>query len=126
SCVEENPCRRIAMKDKLYTWADNRIYLIIMGLMVAIIAFFQPIVAFVMALVVGYMVYYTHKKIDEKNRELAKYIESLSHTFDSAAKHAIFNMPFPLSFIDDLGTVTWYNTPFLELMGGGDVLNRSI
>ena len=114
------------MKDKLCTWADNRIYLIIMGLMVAIIAFFQPIVAFVMALVVGYMVYYTHKKIDEKNRELAKYIESLSHTFDSAAKHAIFNMPFPLSFIDDLGTVTWYNTPFLELMGGGDVLNRSI
>ena len=114
------------MKDKLYTWADNRIYLAVMSLMVVILAFFQPIVAFIMALIVGYLVYYTHKKIDDKNKELAKYIEGLSNTFDSAAKHAIFNMPFPLAFIDDLGVVTWYNTPFLELIGGGDILNRSI
>jgi c-di-AMP phosphodiesterase-like protein len=114
------------MKDKLYTWADDRIYLAVMSLMVVILAFFQPIVAFIMALIVGYLVYYTHKKIENKNKELAKYIEGLSNTFDSAAKHAIFNMPFPLAFIDDLGVVTWYNTPFLELIGGGDILNRSI
>ncbi|MDX9917075.1 MAG: DHH family phosphoesterase [Gudongella sp.] len=114
------------MKDKLYTWKDVSIYLAVMGLMVLILAMFQPIVAFVMALLVGYLVYYTYRKIEEKNRELAKYTEGLSHTFDSAAKHAIFNMPFPLVFIDDMGVVTWYNTPFLELIGGGDVLDRSI
>ena len=82
------------MKDKLYTWNDVSIYLAVMGLMVLILALFQPIVAFVMALLVGYLVYYTYRKIEEKNRELAKYTEGLSHTFDSAAKHAIL---FPVN-----------------------------
>ena len=79
-----------------------------------------------MGLVLAYLVYYNHRKIEEKNKELAKYIEGLSHDFDSAAKHAIFNMPFPMVFIDEDGKITWYNTPFLTLLGEEEIVNKSI
>ena len=114
------------MKYKIFTWSDTKLYLIVIGLMVLIIAFFQPIVAFIMGIVLAYLLYYNHKKIEEKNKELAKYIEGLSHDFDSAAKHAIFNMPFPMVFINEVGKITWYNTPFLSLLGEEEIVNKSI
>ncbi len=114
------------MKYKIFTWSDTKLYLMVIALSVFIIALFQPIVAFVMAIVLAYLVYYNHRKIEEKNKELAKYIEGLSHDFDSAAKHAIFNMPFPMVFIDDDGKITWYNTPFLTLLGEEEIVNKSI
>ncbi|MGM0396404.1 MAG: DHH family phosphoesterase [Bacillota bacterium] len=114
------------MKYKIFTWADTRLYLVVIGLSVLIIALFQPIVAFIMGIVFAYLVYYNHNKIEEKNKELARYIEGLSHDFDSAAKHAIFNMPFPMVFLDDNGKITWYNTPFLSLLGEEEIFNKSI
>ncbi len=114
------------MKYKMFTWADTKLYLIVIGLSVLIIAFFQPIVAFIMGIILAYLVYYNSKKIEEKNKELARYVEGLSQDFDSATKHAIFNMPFPMVFIDDAGKITWYNTPFLSLLGEEEIVNKSI
>lgn len=114
------------MKYKIFTWADTKLYLIVIGLSVLIMAFFQPIVAFIMGIILAYLVYYNHKKIEEKNKELARYVEGLSQDFDSATKHAIFNMPFPMVFIDDAGKITWYNTPFLSLLGEEEIVNKSI
>ncbi|WP_422486006.1 DHH family phosphoesterase [Gudongella sp. DL1XJH-153] len=114
------------MKYKMFTWADTKLYLIVIGLSVLIIAFFQPIFAFIMGIILAYLVYYNSKKIEEKNKELARYVEGLSQNFDSAAKHAIFNMPFPMVFIDNEGKITWYNTPFLTLLGEEEIVNKSI
>ncbi|MDY0236813.1 MAG: DHH family phosphoesterase [Gudongella sp.] len=114
------------MKNKLFTWSDIKLYLLVMALMVVIVAFFQPLVAFILALILAYIVYYSKQKIEHKNKELSRYIEGLAHDFDSATKHAIFNMPFPIVFIDDDGLITWYNTPFLSLMEEDDLINKSI
>lgn len=115
------------MKKKgLFSWSDTKLYLIIIGLMVAIIAFYEPIVAFIGLLVLAYLVYYNYTKMDEKNKELARYVEGLSDDFDSATKHAIFNMPFPLVIIDEHGGITWYNTPFLDMIIEEDILNERI
>ncbi len=114
------------MKNKLFTWSDIRLYLIVMALMVVVVAFFQPIVAFILALIVAYIIYYSKQKIDQKKKDLNKYIEGLAHDFDSATKHAIFNMPFPIVFIDEEGLISWYNTPFLALMEEDDLINKSI
>lgn len=115
------------MKDKkLFTWSDTKLYLIIIGVLVIIIAFFEPILAFIGGLFLAYLVYYDYKNINEKNKKWARYLEDLSDEFDSATKHAIFNMPFPLVLIDEMGAITWYNTPFLELMVEDDILNERI
>ncbi len=110
----------------LFSWSDTKIYLIIIGLMVSVIAFYEPVLALIGGILLAYLIYYNLKKIHEKNKEWAKYLEELSDEFDSATKHAIFNMPFPLVLIDEMGTITWYNTPFLELMVEDDILNERI
>jgi c-di-AMP phosphodiesterase-like protein len=88
--------------------------------------FYQPIISFIMALFIGYMVYYSFKLIEDTNLLFKRAIEELSNTFDSATKHAIFNMPFPMIFVDESGKVTWYNTPFLNLSQEEDLLNRPL
>ena len=110
----------------LFRWSDTKLYLIIIGIMVIIIAIYQPVLALIGALILGYLVYYNYKNIYEKNKELAKYIESLSDEFDSATKHAIFNMPFPLVLINEDGSINWYNTPFLDMIIEDDILNERI
>ena len=114
------------MKYKLFTWSDTKIYLLVIGLSVVIIAIFQPIIAFIMGMMLAYLVYYNYKQIEQKNKEMTKYVEGLSNDFDSAAKHAIFNMPFPMVFIDDEGEITWYNTPFLKLLEEEEIVNKSL
>ena len=114
------------MKKDVFKWSDTKLYLIIIGLMVVIIAIYEPKLGFIGALLLAYLVYYDFRKTSEKKRELTKYIEDLSNEFDSATKHAIFNMPFPLVIIDKNGAITWYNTPFLEMMVEEDLLNERI
>jgi len=115
------------MKNKnLFRWSDAKQYLIIIAIMIIIIAIYQPVIALIGALVLGYLIFYSYKSMNEKNKELTKYIEGLSNDFDSATKHAIFNMPFPLVLVDENGAITWYNTPFLEMMVEEDILNERI
>ena len=105
------------MKDNnIFKWSDRKIYLLALGALTVVLAFYEPIVAFISFLLVAYLVYYSISKSQEKNRELKKYVEGLSDKFDSAAKHAIFNMPFPLVIIKESGSVVWYNTPFLNMI----------
>ncbi len=115
------------MRDKnFFSWSDTKLYLIVIGVLVIIIAFYQPVLALIGGILLAYLIIYDFRNTHEKNKEWAKYVEELSDEFDSATKHAIFNMPFPLVLTDDKGTVTWYNTPFLELMVEEDILNERI
>ena len=113
-------------KKDLFKLSDTKIYLVIIGLMVGIIAIYQPVLALIGALILGYLVFYNIRHMSEKNKELAKYVEGLADEFDSATKHAIFNMPFPLVLINQDGAITWYNTPFLDMIVEEDILNERI
>ena len=77
-------------------------------------------------LVFGYLIFYNIKNISRERREFIKYIEGLTDEFESATKHAIFNMPFPLVMIDENGGIIWYNTPFLDMIVEEDILNEII
>ncbi|MFY9483956.1 MAG: DHH family phosphoesterase [Tissierellaceae bacterium] len=115
------------MKDnKLLHWLDNRIYIIALGIMTIIIWIYQPVLGILALLATAYLIYYAYTETEKKNREVNKYIELLSEDFETAAKHAIFNMPFPLVIIDERGGITWYNTPFLDMIIEEDILNERI
>jgi len=111
---------------KLFDWSDTKIYLIIIGTMDIIIALYQPVVGFIGALILAYLIFYNIRNQNEKNKELTKYIERMSNEFDSATKHAIFNMPFPLVILDKDGSVTWYNTSFVDMIVDENIMNRNI
>ncbi len=115
------------MKDKkILNWFDNNIYLIIIGFLIGLLGLYQPILAAIGAVLLGYLIFYNIKNLRRKEKEFEKYIEGLADEFESATKHAIFNMPFPLVILDGNGIITWYNTPFLKMMGEIDLLNQKI
>ncbi len=66
------------------------------GGLIAIIAYYQPILALLLTIALAYLIYQYIITLRDKEREWTKYIEGLSEEFDSATKHAVFNMPFPL------------------------------
>lgn len=110
----------------IFRWSDNKIYLIVVALMSIIIGIYQPVFGMIGALVSIYLVYHTFVQANKNNREIIKHIENLSDSFESATKHAIFNMPFPLVIIDEKGSIKWYNTPFLDMVIEEDILNERI
>lgn len=105
---------------------DTKIQLIIIGILVFILAFYQPFMALIGAIVLVYLIYYYWKNIHIKKEEWVRYIESLGEDFESATKHAIFNMPIPLTMVDLDGSITWYNTRFLDMMEDRDILDQKL
>lgn len=112
--------------NKLFHWWDSKLYLIALSVMTIIIWIYQPVLGVIAFLVLSYLIYYAYNETSNKNKEVNKYIELLSEDFETAAKHAIFNMPFPLVIIDEKGSITWYNTPFLDMIIEEDILNVRI
>ncbi len=115
------------MDDKdLFKWKDAKVYLIIIGCLIAIIAYYKPVLALIWAVALAYLIYHYIKTIHDKEKEWTKYIEGLSEEFDSATKHAVFNMPFSLVMLEVDGTISWYNTRFLDMIDEEDILNKKI
>ena len=115
------------MNNNMFKWTDIKIYLLAIGGLSIVLFFYEPIIGFISLLVMAYLIFYGIRSSKEKNKEIAKYIERLTEKFDSAAKHAIFNMPFPLVIINESGSVTWYNTPFLDMvLDEEEIINERI
>ncbi|MCK9444685.1 MAG: DHH family phosphoesterase [Tissierellaceae bacterium] len=112
--------------NRVLKWFDNNIYLVVIGGLVIILGLFQPILGAIGGLLLGYLIFHNVKNMHRKEQEFTRYVESLSNEFESATKHAIFNMPFPLIIVDEKGSVNWYNTPFLKMIGEDDILHKSI
>lgn len=113
-------------KKKILQWEDTHIYLIIIGFLNIIMGFYQPLLSLMGFILLGYLIFHNIKSLKRKTKEFQKYIEGLSDEFDSATKHAIFNMPFPLVMLDENRKINWYNTPFLKMMEEIDLLNENI
>ena len=107
-------------------WEDINIYLIPIGILTIILWFYQPLIALISTIGLGYLIFHSIKARIRINKQLKEYVEGLSDEFDSATKHAIFNMPFPLVMLDEKGAISWYNTPFLKMMDERDLLNEAI
>lgn len=105
---------------------DIVIQSVLIGILTVALWYFEPLAGFVATLILGYSIFQNIKRADRTEKDFVKYVEGLSDDFDSATKHAIFNMPFPLVMINDQNIVTWYNTPFLNLFDKKDIINEHI
>lgn len=105
---------------------DTKIHLVLIGILVFILAFYQPIIASIGVIILLYLIYHYWKNARIKREEWVKYIEGLTDEFESATKYAIFNMPIPLSMVDLDGNISWYNTKFLNMMEDGDILYKNL
>ncbi|ARE89805.1 DHH family phosphoesterase [Clostridium formicaceticum] len=105
---------------------DTRIYIFIIGLLIAIISFYNHIIGLVGILVLTYLIYYNLKTTNIRREEWTRYIEGLSSDIDSVTKQSILNMPIPLTMVEIDGTIKWYNRKFLEVMDSQGLLDKNI
>lgn len=105
---------------------DTRIYLIIISVFIVLISFYNHVIGITGVFVLAYLIYYNLKISNIRREEWTRYIEGLSSDIDSATKQAILNLPIPLTIIEFDGTVTWYNSKFLEIIDRKDILEKNI
>lgn len=105
---------------------DTRIYLIIISVFIVLISFYNRVIGVIGIFVLAYLIYYNLKISNIRREEWTRYIEGLSSDIDSATKQAILNLPIPLTIIEFDGTVTWYNSKFLEIIDRKDILEKDI
>lgn len=110
---------------KLFT-PDTRIYLIIISILIVTVSFYNPIIGVIGVFLLAYLIYYNLKTTNIRREEWTRYIEGLSSDMDSATKQAILNLPIPLTIVEFDGTITWYNSKFVEIVGKKELLERDI
>ena len=111
---------------KILEWFENNIYLIIIGILVVIVSIYQPMLSVIGIILFAYLIFHSIKNTHKQEKAFKKHVEGLADEFESATKHAIFNMPFPLVMLDENRGVSWYNTPFLKMISGDDILNKKL
>lgn len=105
---------------------DSKLYLLIIGVLIGIIAFYEPRIALIGVVLLAYLVYYHWKNNHLKKVEWTKYIESLTSGIDTATKYAIINLPIPLVMVETDGSISWYNSKFLQMTDSKDLLEENI
>ncbi len=105
---------------------NSKIYLWIIGILIGILAFYEPKISAVGVVVLAYLVYHHWRNVHLKRVVWTKYIEDLTEEFDSATKHAILNLPIPLVMVEVSGTISWYNPKFAEVINKKGLLNKNI
>ncbi|SDL14581.1 DHH family phosphoesterase [Natronincola ferrireducens] len=105
---------------------DTRIYIFIIAILIAVISFYNLVIGVIGIFVLTYLIYYNLKTTNIRRQEWTRYIEGLSYDIDSATKQSILNMPIPLTMVEIDGTIKWYNSKFLEVMGKQDYLDKNL
>jgi len=105
---------------------DAGIFLWIIAIAVAIVAYYNVMLGLAGVLLLGYLIYHNLQAANRKKEELRLYIENLSENVDTATKNAILNLPFPLVIIDDQGTINWYNMLFSNIFQGEYILDKKL
>ena len=80
------------MKNKILKWLNDYLYLLVIEFLTIIIGLYQPILGAIGGILLGYLIFHNIKNIKRKEEEIKKYVEGLSDEFESATKHAIFNI----------------------------------
>lgn len=101
-------------------------YLIVIGLFVAIIAYYNKFLGVIGIVVLLGLLFYNWYSDKAKSKKWRKYIENLSSSIDSAARYAVFNLPVPLVVIDLEGKINWYNSKFTDMIAEKSVIGKSI
>ncbi len=92
--------------------------------LLAVIAYHNWILSFLCAIVIIGVYAVTRKDVVEQNKELSKYLDSISHSIDQASIYALQNMPTGIAIIDNKSHLCWSNSVFKDWVGELDDTQR--
>lgn len=100
--------------EKFISW-PNIVLIMAFPLLASIVVFYynQPLGA--LGFVVSIILFLFLKSINStKAKEIQKYVDDVSYSFDSITKNVVFEMPFPIAIVEDDRKVKWHNS-FLRI-----------
>lgn len=101
-------------------------YLWIILFLIVIITVLNPLVAIPGYVLFIFLVIYNYKSTHIRNREITKYIETLTFNIDCATKDTLLNFPMPLVLAELDGTTVWYNSSFKGIFEAEDSLQEMV
>lgn len=116
--------RDIKLSKTLIT--DSKLYLLIIGAMVAVMFYYNTYVAVTGLVILAYLIYYNWRNLHLRKVEWENYISNLLTNMDSATKYGLFNIPLPMVMVELNGTVSWYNPRFATITGEESMLDKNI
>ena len=114
--------------EKLNRIVSNRIaYPFTIHLVVSSVLFYyQPILGAIGILSAFVVLYLNWLSEHQRRRLLMDFVEQLANDTDVASRYAVLNLPLPMVMTDDSGLILWYNQQMLSVVGGKELLDRSI
>lgn len=103
------------MKDNNYTLKPFWPYFVFAGCLSLALIYFKPIIGFISIFVFIYIIFFTVRFIDNKNKKIEEYFNNLSGDLNTVTKQAIFAMPFSITLLDEENKLIWYNSEFMAL-----------
>lgn len=101
-------------------------YLWVILFLVVIITILRPLLSIPVYVLFVFLVIYNYKSTHIRNREIAKYIETLTFNIDCATKDTLLNFPMPLVLAELEGNTIWYNPSFKSMFDDDAFLKKTI
>lgn len=101
-------------------------YLWVILFLIVIITLLNPLIAIPGYVLLIFLVIYNYKSTHIRNREIAKYIETLTFNIDCATKDTLLNFPMPLVLAELDGTTIWYNSSFKSIFEEDTLLQKTV
>ena len=101
-------------------------YLWVILFLIGVTAYLSPIMAIPEFVLFIFLVIYHYKSNHIRNREITKYIETLTFNIDCATKDTLLNFPMPLVLAELDGTIVWYNSSFRGIFEDDNFLQRTV
>lgn len=105
--------------DKLVS--KTKVYLVIIGILLITICFYEP--HFIMPAILTFVliVMYAYWTNNKRKVELSDHIKDLTGAVDNAAKSTLINSPFPLIVIETDGNIIWKSSKFIKEFANIDI-----
>ncbi|MBQ3379569.1 MAG: DHH family phosphoesterase [Clostridia bacterium] len=97
--------------------AGSKIIFIVLAAFIVISLFFSPVVFWIELVVTLVLLAFYIYTARTKQRDLIKYVESITYKAGNAAKSSLLSFPLPIAVIDGQGELAWHNEMFARMTG---------
>jgi c-di-AMP phosphodiesterase-like protein len=101
-------------------------YLWVILFLIIIITILKPLISIPGYVLLVFLVIYNYKSTHIRNREITKYIETLTFNIDCATKDTLLNFPMPLVLAELDGTTVWYNSSFKGIFQDDKLMQETV
>ena len=112
--------------DKFISLA-NIVLIMAFPLLASVVVFYYNRVLGSIGFIVSIILYLFLRSINStKAKELQKYVDDVSYSFDSITKNVVFEMPFPIVIIEENRKIKWHNSFFRDLFPEKTIVGEEI